>query len=171
MGKRGNGEGSIYFDSSVGVYRAAVTLPDGRRKRVSAKTRKGCQTKLVELQTRLEAGVPIASGDRLGPFLTWWLASLEARVEAGQKSPNTVDNARWAVETWILPTLGTKRLRDLQPEDVETLLATMVAQGRSRSAVNRVRAYFAQALTVAERRGKGAERGQGGGDASDRPPG
>ncbi|MDQ6837370.1 MAG: hypothetical protein M3137_03260 [Actinomycetota bacterium] len=76
-----------------------------------------------------------------------------------------------AVETWILPALGTKRLRELQPEDVETLLATMVAQGRSRSAVNRVRAYFAQALTVAERRGKGAERGQGGGDASDRPPG
>ncbi|MGI8751731.1 MAG: tyrosine-type recombinase/integrase [Acidimicrobiales bacterium] len=154
MGKRGNGEGSIYFDASVGVYRAAVTLPDGGRRRVSAKTRKACQAKLVELQRQLEAGVPVASGDRLGPFLMWWLGSLEAKALAGQKSPNTVDNARWAVETWIVPALGAKRLRELQPEDVEALLAKMVAKGRSRSAVNRVRTYFAQALTVAERRGK-----------------
>lgn len=115
------------FDASVGVYRAAVTLPGGGRKRVSAKTRKACQAKLVELQRQMEAGVPLASGDRLAPFLAWWLASLDAKAQSGHKSPNTVDNARWAVETWIVPALGTKRLRDLQPEDVEALLATMVA--------------------------------------------
>ncbi|MDQ2726846.1 MAG: hypothetical protein M3Y91_03050 [Actinomycetota bacterium] len=57
----------------------------------------------------------MASGDRPGPFLTGWLASLEAKAATGQRSPNKVDNAR---------------------------------------AVDRVRTYFAQALTVAERRGK-----------------
>jgi integrase len=154
VGKRGNGEGSIYFDASVGVYRAAVTLPDGQRKRVSAKTRKACQAKLVELQGQLRAGIPAGSADRLGPFLTWWLGTLEARAEGGRLSRNTVDNERWAVESWIMPTLATKRLRDLQPEDVEALLATMVAAGRSRSAIGRVRTYLAQALAVAERRGK-----------------
>ncbi len=133
MSKRGNGEGSIYLDVSVGVYRAAVTLPGGGRKRVSAKTRKACQAKLVELQRQIDMGVPVASGDRLGPFLVWWLASLEAKAASGQKSPNTVDNARWAVETWIVPAFGTKGLRDLQPEDVEALLAAMVAKGRGRT--------------------------------------
>jgi hypothetical protein len=30
--KRGNNEGSIYFVPSQNLYRAAVTLPDGRRR-------------------------------------------------------------------------------------------------------------------------------------------
>jgi integrase len=87
-------------------------------------------------------------------YLDWWLSTLEARAQSGQRSTNTVDSARWAVEKWIKPALGTRRLRDLEPDDVEALLATMAAAGKSRSSLVRVRSYLGQALSVAERRGK-----------------
>lgn len=154
MTKRGNNEGSVYFAASSNLYRAAVTLPDGSRKVVSAKTRRACATKLTALQSQVAAGLPAASGDRLGPFLDWWLETLEAKAAAGSKSVVTVDNARWAVEGWIKPALGTKRLKELEPEDVESILTKMAAAGRARRSVTRVRSYLGQALAVAERRGK-----------------
>lgn len=154
MTKRGNNEGSVYFAASSNLYRAAITLPDGSRKVVSAKTRRACAAKLTALQSQVAAGLPAASGDRLGPFLDWWLETLEAKAAAGSKSVVTVDNARWAVEGWIKPALGTKRLKELEPEDVESMLTKMAAAGRARRSVTRVRSYLGQALAVAERRGK-----------------
>jgi len=152
--KRGNNEGSIYFVASQNLYRAAITVPGGGRRTVSAKTRKACAAKLTAVQAQVAAGLPPSSADRLGPFLDWWLSTLEARAGAGSKSVVTVDNARWAVDKWIKPALGTKRLRDLAPEDVEFMLAGMVAVGRARRSVTLVRSYLGQALAVAERRGK-----------------
>jgi integrase len=154
MAKRGNNEGSIYLDKRRGFYRGALMLPDGTRRYVSGQTRKGCSDKLAELHGKLNEGIPVGDTDMLASFLTWWLGTLEAKASAGTKSTNTTDNARWAVERWITPELGTKRLRALTPEDVERLLAKMAAAGKSRRTVTRVRAYLGQALAAAERRGK-----------------
>ncbi len=95
--RRGNNEGSIYKDRR-GFNRGAVTLPDGSRRFVSAKTREQCKDKLVELQATLAEGLPSGDTDVLAPFLAWWLGRLEAKAGSGKKSANTVDNARWAVE-------------------------------------------------------------------------
>lgn len=151
---RGNNEGSIYFAKTQGLYRAAVTLPDGRRRVVSAKTRKECNAKLVNLQAKLAAGVPVGDTDRVSPFLTWWLGTLEAKATAKKKSVNTIDNARWAVDHWIVPAHGRKKLRELEPEHVESLLAAMATAGLSHASIVRVRSYYGQALAVAQRRGK-----------------
>ena len=151
--RRGNNEGSIYKDQR-GFYRGAVTLPDGSRRFVSGPTRKECAGKLTELQATIAEGLPTGDTDTLGPFLTWWLGRLEAKAGSGKKSVNTVDNARWAVEKWITPALGTKRLRDLSPEDVERLLDKMAAAGRSHRTIVRVKSYLGQALAVAQSRRK-----------------
>ena len=151
--RRGNNEGSIYKDQR-NFYRGAVTLPDGSRRFVSGKTREMCKDKLVELQASIAEGTPTGDTDTLGPFLTWWLGRLEAKAGSGKKSANTVDNARWAVEKWIVPTLGTKRLRDLSPEDVERLLDKMAVAGRSHRTIVRVKSYLGQALAVAQSRRK-----------------
>jgi integrase len=79
---------------------------------------------------------------------------LEAKAGSGKKSTNTVDNARWAVDKWIVPTLGSKRLSDLSPEDVERLLDKMAAAGRSHRTIVRVKSYLGQALAVAQSRRK-----------------
>jgi integrase len=152
--RRGNSEGSIYFDASVGLYRAAVTLSGGKRKRVSARTRRAVAAKLQSLQAQLAAGLPVGDTSRVGPYLEWWLDTLEAKASSGTKSVNTVDNASGSMRKWVVPTLGTRRLVDLTPEDVETVLARMVAEGKARGTVARVRSYLGQALAVAERRGK-----------------
>jgi len=152
--RRGNREGTIYFSARDRVYRGAVTLPDGRRRYVSGKDRETCAARLIEVQAELSQGLPAGGTDRLGPFLKWWLGTLEAKATAETKSVNTVDNATWAVERWIKPALGGKRLRELEPEHVEQLLATMVAAGKSRRTVARVKSYLGQALAAAERRGK-----------------
>ena len=152
--RRGNSEGSIYFDASVGLYRAAITLPGGKRKRVSAKTRRAVATKLHALQAQLAAGLPMGDTSRVGPYVEWWLETLEAKASSGTKSVNTVDNASGLMRKWIVPVLGTRRLIDLTPEDVESVLAHIVAEGKARRTVARVRSYLGQALAVAERRGK-----------------
>lgn len=131
----------------------AISTPTGRRY-VSARTKTACRDKLKELQQQLDTGLPAGDGDHVRTFADWWLRSLEAKASAGDRSPNTVDNARWAVEKWIKPYLGAKRLRELAPEDVERLLAVMAKAGRSRRTVVRVKSYLGQMLAAAERRGR-----------------
>lgn len=152
--KRGNGEGSIYFDRRRGTYRGALAMPDGTRRYVEGHTRAEASAALRTVQAKIVAGLPSGDGDRLEEFLRWWLRTLEAKASAGAKSVNTVDNAKWAVNTWIVPKLGSTRLRDLSPDDVERLLVVMAEAGKSRRTIVRVRSYLCQALAAAERRGK-----------------
>jgi integrase len=157
--RRGHGEGAIYRDEARARWVGQIDLgvgPGGKRRRpkVFGRTKTEVRARLDELRHSQASGLPVASSDRLGEHLDWWLANLEAKAASGDKSSNTVDNARWAVETWIKPALGGLRMRDLKPEDVEGVLAGMATAGRSRSSINRVRSYLGQALAVAERRGK-----------------
>ena len=157
--RRGHGEGAIYRDEARGRWVGQIDVgigPDGKRRRpkVFGRTKTEVRVRLDEIRHSQATGLPVASGDRLGEHLDWWLANLESKAASGDKSSNTVDNARWAVEAWIKPALGARRMRDLKPEDVEGLLAGMAKVKKSRSSINRVRSYLSQALAVAERRGK-----------------
>jgi integrase len=153
--RRGNGEGSIYFDSSKAVYRGAVTLADGRRRRVQAATHAECVERLAELQGNAVAGLPVGSTDLVGAYLEWWLDAQAAKVGAGDgdMSVNTLLNYRWALAPVIDAHAG-RRLRDLEPEHVEGVLVRLARQGKSRESVKRVRSVTAQALDTALRRGK-----------------
>ena len=154
MAKRGNNEGSIYLDKRRGFYRGALTLPNGKRRYVSGKTRATCRENLQELQSKLAEGLPVGDPDSLETFLKWWLARLETKATTGSKSVNTVDNAKWAVTKGITPELGHVRVRDLTPEDVERMLNAMASAGRAQRTIVRVRSYLGQALAVAQARRK-----------------
>lgn len=150
--KRGDGEGSIYRTPQG--WRGAVSLPGGSRRYVRGRTRAEVRDRMVAVHTELAEGSILGDPtERLDGFLIWWLGTLETRASSGRKSVNTVDNAAWAVSQWIIPNLGTKRLRDLGPEDVEKLLALMAQKGKSHRTVGRVRTYLGQALSVAQARG------------------
>ena len=51
-GKRGNGEGSVYFDDRMKLWRATVQLGGGKRRYLSGKTRQEVAQKLTRRDAR-----------------------------------------------------------------------------------------------------------------------
>ncbi len=73
MGKRGNGEGSIYQDSR-GLYRAAVTLDNGKRKYLSGRPAPKSPRSLMRALERKEEGLPfVRENVTVGAWLDHWL--------------------------------------------------------------------------------------------------
>ena len=134
--RRGHGEGAIYRDEARGRWVGQIDLgigPNGKRRRpkVFGRTKTEVRARLDEIRHSQATGLPVASGDRLGEHFDWWLANLEAKAASGDKSSNTVDNARWAVEAWLKPALGGRRVRDLKPEDVRACSPGWRRRGRA----------------------------------------
>lgn len=159
--KRGNGEGSIYFEQATRRWRGAVTLPDGSRRRVSGPTQKSCRDQLraiiADAARSGGSGTAIAGSGRgtealrVSTFLDDWLTNV-APARARVRSSNTVDGYRWAIDKHLTPALGALALAALTPEDVERLLRSMAGRGLARNTIVRVRATLVLALTHAERR-------------------
>ncbi|HUZ55694.1 MAG TPA: site-specific integrase, partial [Streptosporangiaceae bacterium] len=70
------------------------------------------------------------------------------------KSQNTIDNLTWAIDKQIIPAIGRRRLRDLDCENVEDMLADMAATGMSTSSLIRIHTTLTRALKWAQSRGK-----------------
>lgn len=152
--RRANGEGSIYFEVATGRWRGAVTLPDGTRQRVSAKTQKACRAQLRALLADVEDGVVLEARPlTVGGFLDDGRTNV-APTRARVHSPNTVGGYRWAIDKHLTPALGSAVLTELTPEDVEAMLRVIAAKGMARNSLVRVRATLVLALTDAERRSK-----------------
>jgi len=152
--RRVAGEGSIYPDGSG--YRGAITLADGTIVKRRGRTRAEVADKLKAVREDLARGLAVRKAtETLGPYLEWWLEVQAAKVGTGHgdKSPNTLLNYRWALRP-VIEALGDIKLRDLEPEDVEGLLARMAAQGAARESVKRIRATLGQALDTAIKRRK-----------------
>lgn len=159
--KLGYGEGSVYFDSSKGVWRGAVTI-DGVRRRVSGVTRGEAVAALDELRSAIAQSIPTGHDTRLSTWIAWWLDSIGAASEDSTEA--TEYNYRWALAQ--AAPLGGKRLRDLTTGDVEGLLRQLATrkpakakEGRAgrrgplgRSSLARVRFALAVVLEEAVRR-------------------
>ncbi|HAS12865.1 MAG TPA: site-specific integrase [Acidimicrobiaceae bacterium] len=155
MGRRGHGEGALFYEEDRDRWVALLELPpDGsgrrRRRKVTGRTKTEARRKLRQLQRRLEDGLPTGDGSMtLGDFLERWLADvLPARSQVQAKS--TVTNYRWAVGHAIRG-LGRRRLGELTPENVEALLRHLADQGMARNSVMRVRSVLVMALKHAQR--------------------
>ena len=100
---RSHGEGSLFpvtLKSGRKVYRAAVSLPDGRRRQKQAATRAAAKEALREMLDDLEAG-RIGSSMSLGRYLAIWLSSVQARL-----APQGWDQHRSIIEGHLIPALG-----------------------------------------------------------------
>lgn len=153
MGRRGNGEGSIYR-APDGRWRGAIDLGwvDGKRKRrlVSGKTRNEVAAKLREAQKAADQGVETDARMTVGKWLDHWL---ETVVDGRVGSDNTRANYRHVVKRHIEPKLGRVLLAKLTAEQVDKFLALKADEGHSLSHVARMRSILADALRHAERRG------------------
>jgi integrase len=153
--RRSRGEGSVFYAETRRRWVAIVDLPDGalgrRRSKVTARTKSGVLAKLKALRTEVDAGRQSDGSLTFGQLLDRWLAdAVPARTTV--KSPNTIDNYRWTVERHLKPALGSKRLRALRPEDIESLLRKLASDGLTRNTISRIRSHASMALRWAQRR-------------------
>lgn len=145
MGKRGNGEGSIY-QRADGLWVGAVSV-DGKRQLVAGTTRRAVDEKLRLLRNAIADGAPLTKGGTLGAFVPEWLAA--CRV-AG-KRPRTLRGYERLMRLHVLPTLGKVALQKVSPEQLERLYADKL-ETLSETSVHHVHAAVHRALAHALRK-------------------
>jgi len=153
MSRRGRGEGSIYRRGD-GVWVGSVELePLGaqrRRKVAYGSTRAEVAGKVREGTRSAQRGVQLAP-ERLtvAEYLHVWVTE---RV-AGTVAVRTAHLYAHAVERYLVPTLGHRRLVQLSPADVARMLAHLESKGYSPSTRRMARATLRRALRAAQQDG------------------
>jgi len=151
MSRRANGEGTIYRRAD-GRYAAAatVTLTNGLQKRIHvyAHSRDEANRMLVQKlnQERLNVPTPERSWT-VAAYVDYWLANvISTRVR-----PGTLEHYRFHVEHHIKPLLGRKQLATMSVADVQAAVNAMVANGKSASAIHKMRRVLSGILSHAMR--------------------
>ncbi|HEY7030232.1 MAG TPA: tyrosine-type recombinase/integrase, partial [Thermomicrobiales bacterium] len=146
MGKRGNGEGSIYQRSKDGRWVGALTLPTGKRKAVYGATYEEARSKLRQAERDQERGLDLsAKPQTVAQFLTDWLENT-ARPTI---RPKTHHSYAQLIRLHLVPALGRIQLAKLTPQHVQKLMGEMTAKGLSPRTVQYARAILRRALGYA----------------------
>lgn len=148
--RRGNGEGSIRHNVERQRWEARLVLDDGKRKMVTAPTRREVVRRLAETIRAHEHGEhPAAKNTTVATFLEGWLRdTLHATVAA-----TTEQQYGDVVRLYIVPHVGRKRLRSLAPGDVSKMVRDLAAAGRSPNTQRLARTILRRALRWAEHEG------------------
>ena len=113
--RRGNHEGSIY-QRKDGNWRAQITL-EGNRLSFSAKTRRECQNWIKNTVNQIDEGLTYSNTKvTLEEYLENWLTSKKASVQQ-----STYIHYEQLSRTYINPNIGSKKLKDVRPENIQAL--------------------------------------------------
>jgi integrase len=154
-GRRGRGDGAVFFEADRGRWVGLLDLGrngDGKRirRKVTGSTANEARDALRKLRDEIEAGVRARNGNlTVEAFLLGWL---EREVPKFAKSVNTRDNYAWAVRHHLVPGLGSHRLAKLTADHVDDLLEARAARGMAKNSLRRIRAVLVTALDHADRR-------------------
>lgn len=145
---RGNaGAGTIYYDTSRGRYVGQAWI-DGKRRKVSAKTKKDATKKLGALVHGDEAE---RHADRR-LTVTRLLADWQATALPGRNiAPATAESHAWACALWTKE-LGKAKLHLLDAPTVEAALLRMSKNGLAKASLLKAKATLRLAIKWAERR-------------------
>ena len=148
MGKRANGEGSIYRRSDQ-RWVGSVVLDRGRRKSFYGKTRREVATKLAAALKARQDGLPIPSERHtVERFLRQWLEGKTSSVR-----PTTWARYESLIRKHLTPEIGRIALARLTPDRLQRLWSEKQAAGLSPASVRQMRALLRKALNDAERWG------------------
>lgn len=147
-GRRTKGEGSVYQRESDGRWVGVVDLGwvGGKRLRrtVTAHTLRELRPKLKALKSQIESGV-MSDDSTVERWVRYWLTEVAPRKVRAR----TLQGYAGYAETWIIPTLGKRRLGKLQPEHVRGLHRVMEDAGKSPTTVLQCHAILQRCLKVA----------------------
>lgn len=154
-GRRQYGSGTV-FQRADGRWIArteAGWTANGSRRRITmtAATEKEVRAKLRAKQREIAAnGLPAAQPKTL-TVKAW--ADLWLPLHVREVRPQSYNASRSAVQQWIVPTIGTKRLATLTPGDVRTLVNAVRDAGRSDATATRTRSVLMGMLRRAHEEG------------------
>ena len=115
---RSHGEGSLFQRGRDRKWVASVTMPDGKRRSRSARSKAEGLVNLRELTRQRDAAVPRdPQVERLGPYLQRWLADVQPRL-----APATYRKHESICRVHLVPALGHRRLSELSVADVRDYL-------------------------------------------------
>lgn len=145
---RDKGSGSVYKDPD-GRWRASIEAgytATGKRRRIkiSGDSKSEVQTKLkTKLRQIAESGVP-DPGTASMTVKAWSDIWLTRRATAIRPTAQTRDES--CVHRWIVPTIGHRKLTDLNPGHIRSVTDAMIKAGRSSSSAHRVQSTLAKML-------------------------
>ena len=146
MGKRANGEGTIYKRKD-GRWTSRVSLPGGKRKDFFGKTRQEVAEKLVEATKKRQENLPIVDErQRVDQFLAAWLESIVPSVK-----PKTHVTYEGLVRLHAVPSIGKVALARLSPQHLQRLYGKRLDAGLSPQSVRHLHAVLHRALEQATR--------------------
>jgi integrase len=102
-------------------YRKMITLPNGTRKSLTAKTQEALDKKVMELQVLQFSGIDICSEETFGHFAQMWF-DLYKKPYLKEKS---LDSIKYVLNQHILPYLGDNKLRDITPLQIQSIMARL----------------------------------------------
>ena len=152
MGKRGNGEGSVYRRKDgrwVGQY-LVYTGKGQKYKYIYGKTRQAVAQKLTQAMADRDGGLVFDAGSlTLGEYLDRWLND-SVRDSVKQR---TLENYEYVVRRHLIPALGRMKLRVLTPAHVQGLYRSKLDSGLSARTVQLIHTTLHKALKQAVRWG------------------
>lgn len=155
MGKRANGEGSVYKRTD-GRWAATLTYVDAagatKRQTFYGKTQADVRAKLKEAKGRTEKGAPPKDARvRLGEFTERWIATTLA---ASDRKDTTKQVYAGLARTHVVGgAIGSKTLDRVKPTDVEGMVLALRAAGKSDATVRQVYTVLRAVLDAAVRDG------------------
>ncbi len=149
--RRGRGEGGLFYDKDRKVWTGVIDLGviDGKRRRrkVSAATKSEAREKLAALLHEKKRSGVVASGSlTVGQVVAELMSNPPPEWRSAITMDVNGDHARR-----ITQALGTIRVTQLTPAQVEKMLAAMVADGYSTSIIAGTRSVLRRALRRCQR--------------------
>lgn len=146
MGRRANGEGSI-FRRADGRWTASLSVGHGRRKHFLGRTREKVSLKLTEARKAQLDGLPIIiERQTFSQFAEPWLATARPSLK-----PTTWRRYEQLLRVHALPVLGRTSLTKVSPQHLQTLYAEMEERGAAPASIRQMHAVIHKMLRQAMR--------------------
>ena len=145
---RGHGEGSIFYRRDRKQWVAQISLENGRTRQVYRKKREEAADALQEMLYEQKQGI-LATGAKqtLGQYLEFWLEN----VQKPAIRINHYINTRTIMNLHILPALGRVQLQQLTAQQVQSLYAQKLSEGKSAKTIHHIHGILHKALAQATR--------------------
>jgi integrase len=146
--QRGRGEGSIFMRKE-GLWVAEISLDDGRRKTLYAKTKAEAAERLRHVQREIDEGRFVYDDSQtVGQYLRNWLVTKQIEMR-----PSAFRRVEEHVRLRLIPALGQTRLTKLTPQQIQTVYAECLTQELASSTVRGMHFTLRNALETAIEQG------------------